>query len=184
MTGGYWLRYQSVGRLVSGTISVIDPDGRGNAYFAAFFKRELIGVLLHMEQITKLLFATTFLSIFCYLLLFSSMGQAGNGGEYWGFDGYVEPWKAADTSFDKRDYRFLQVVIRNPLGGITRDAPAHQGCDNHPFGKENALRLSSEEPVHGTDSVRLATNFARRYNESMMWRLAEMMDNRCELWTD
>ena len=137
-----------------------------------------------MEQSTKLLFATTFLSIFCYLLFFSSIGQAGNGGEYWGFDGYVEPWEAADTSFDKRDYQFLQVAIRNPFGEITRDAPAYQECDNHPFGKENALRPSSEEPIHGADSVRLATNFARRYNESMTLRLADKMENRCELWTD
>lgn len=137
-----------------------------------------------MEQIAKLLFAATFLSIFSYLLFFSSIGQAGNGGEYWGFDGYVEPWKAADMSFKKRDYRFLQVAIRDPLGGITRDAPAYQGCDNHPFGKENALRPSLNEPIHGVDSIRLATNFARRYNQSMMGRLADMMNNRCELWTD
>ena len=137
-----------------------------------------------MEQITKLLFAATFLSIFCYLLFFSSMGQAGNGGEYWGFDGYVEPWKAAEMSFDKRDYRFLQVAIRDPFGGITLEAPAYQGCDNHPLGKEYALRPSSEEPIHGVDSVRLAADFARRYNQSMMWRLADMMNNRCEIWTD
>lgn len=137
-----------------------------------------------MEQITKLLFAATFLSIFCYLLFFSSMGQAGNGGEYWGFDGYVEPWKAAEKSFEKQDYRFLQVAIRDPYGEIVREAPAYQGCDNHPGGKENALRPSSEEPIHGVDSVRLATNFARTYNQSMMWQLADMMNNRCEIWTD
>jgi len=139
---------------------------------------------MHMEQIARLLFATTFLSIFCYLLFFSSIGQAGNGGEYWGFDGYVEPWAAADVSFEKRDYRFLQVAIRNPMGGITHEAPAYQGCDNHPFGKENALRPSSNEPIHGVDSVRLATKFAHRYNQSMTWLLAEKMNRRCELWTE
>ena len=139
---------------------------------------------MNMEQIAKLLFATTFLSIFCYLLFFSSMGQAGNGGEYWGFDGYIEPRKAAEISFDKEDYRFLQVSIRNPFGGITRDAPAFQDCENYPLGRENGLRPSSEEQIHGGDSVRLATSFARRYNQSMTWLLADQMNQRCELWTD
>lgn len=137
-----------------------------------------------MEQISKLLFAATFVSMFCYLLFFSSMGQAGNGGEYWGFNGYIEPWEAAEMSFDNRNYRFLQVAIRDPLGKTAREAPAYQACDNHPMGKENALWSSLEEPIHGVDSIRLATEFARRYNESMTWLLADMMNNRCELWTD
>jgi len=139
---------------------------------------------MNIEQIAKLLFATTFLSIFSYLLFFSSMGHAGNGGEYWGFDGYVEPWEAAQTSFENRDYRFLQINMRKPLGGTTRDAPAYRKCDNHPFGKENALRPSSEEQIHGGDSIRLATTFAHRYNQSMTWHLADQMNYRCELWID
>lgn len=139
---------------------------------------------MSIEQIAKLLFATTLLSIFCYLLFFSSMGRAGNGGEYWGFNGYMEPWEAADESFQHRDYRFLEVNLRNPLGGMTRVAPAYQGCDNHPFGKDNALRSSSVEPIHGGDSEKLATSFARQYNQSMTWLLADQMDYRCELWVE
>ena len=135
---------------------------------------------MNMEQIAKLLFATTLLTIFCYLLFFSSIGQSGNGGEYWGFDGYTEPWQAAQISYDKRDFRFLQVNIRNPLGGITQEAPSYQSCDNHPFGKQNALRPSAEEQLHGGDSVRLATSFAKRYNENMTWLLAEQMNFQCE----
>ena len=139
---------------------------------------------MQMEQIAKLLFATTFLTIFCYLLFFSSMGHAGNGGEYWGFSGYDEPYDAARASFDKRDYRFLQLDIVDQFGIRERDAPAYQRCDNHPFGSDNALRLSSSDPMHGADSVRLATNFARRYNQIMTWQLADMMNGRCEEWVE
>lgn len=139
---------------------------------------------MNIEQIAKLLFATTLLALFCYLLFFSAAGHTGNGGEYWGFDGYVEPWDAAQNSFDKRDYRFLQVTLRNSFGGIARDIPAYQGCDNHPFGKENALRPSSEKPIHGSDSVKLATSFARRFNQSMIWLLADQLNHRCETWED
>jgi hypothetical protein len=139
---------------------------------------------MNMEQIAKLLFATTIVSIFCYLLFFSSIGQAGNGGEYWGFDGFTEPWKAAQISYDKRDYRFLQVNFRNPFGRVVREAPAYQGCDNHPFGKQNDLRPSSESQIHGSDSTRIATLFAKRYNESMSWLLADQMSHRCEVPDD
>jgi hypothetical protein len=87
-------------------------------------------------------------------------------------------------AYDKRDYHFLQVNIRNPIGGITREAPAYQGCDNHPFGKQNALRPSSEDQIHGGDSIRLATSFARQYNESMIWLLADQMNHRCKVRID
>lgn len=135
---------------------------------------------MNMEQIGKLLFATTLLTIFCYLLFFSSIGQSGNGGEYWGFDGYTEPGEAAQISYDKRDFRFLEVNIRSPFSGITQEAPSYQSCDNYPFGKQNALRPSLEDELHGEDSIRLATSFAKRYNETMTWLLSEQMNYHCE----
>ncbi|MDJ0711879.1 MAG: hypothetical protein QNJ14_15935 [Woeseiaceae bacterium] len=137
-----------------------------------------------MEYIAKLLFATTLLSIFCYLLFFVSIGQAGNGGEYWGFNGAIEPWRAAAESFEQKDYRSLRIELRDELGGVVRETPGYQECDNHPFGSDNALRTSSNEPIHGVDSIRLARLFAHEYNESMRRHLAEMMNNRCELRVD
>lgn len=64
-----------------------------------------------MEQIAKLLFATTVVTIFMYLLVFYSVGQAGNGGEYWGFDGAIAPERAAWQSFENGDYRFLEIIL-------------------------------------------------------------------------
>lgn len=139
---------------------------------------------MRIDQITKLLFAATVVAIFSYLLVFSSMGHAGNGGEYWGFDGYTEPWLVARNSFKKGDYRLLEVAVPDPFGKVALKAPAYQPCDNHPLGKENALWRSSGEPIHGADSFRLAHGFAGEYNRTMMWQLSDLMNNRCEVWTD
>lgn len=137
-----------------------------------------------MEQIGKLVFATVFLSIFSYLLFFSSMGQAGNGGEYWGFSGYTEPRQAAAVSFDEGDYRFLEVTLIDEYGNLYQDAPAYQRCDNHPLGADNALHASATEPIHGLDSTRLAAAFARGYNQEMTWLLRDKMNQRCEIVVD
>lgn len=120
-----------------------------------------------MEQIVKLLFATTLLSIFAYLLIFTSVGQAGNGGEYWGFDGSVQPFVAAGRSFDAGDYRYLEVDLTDPLGNRVRVTPMYWRCDNHPSGSNNGSRPTLREPMHGGDSVRLATDFALEFNNQL-----------------
>ena len=141
-----------------------------------------------MEQIAKLLFATTVVTIFMYLLVYMSVGQAGNGGEYWGFDGSVSPERAAGQSYAQGDYRFLEVFLEvgtvGDNGMPRRRAPNAQRCDNHPFGAEHSLRSSSTEPLHGADSWRLAVQFAGRYNWIMTLRLMDTMDGRCEQWVN
>ena len=134
-----------------------------------------------MERIAKLLFATTVVTIFAYLLVFTSLGQSGSGGEYFGFDGTETPWEAARNSFGNGDYRFLEVNVVNVDGIRIRQAPAYQRCDNHPYGANNHLRTGSEEPVHGADSGRLATDFARQFNQEMTTQLSIQMGGRCEI---
>ena len=130
-----------------------------------------------MEQIAKLLFATTLLSIFAYLLIFSSMSVVGNGGEYWGYDGYTEPWRAAGDSFEKGDYRFLKIKLPNANGILLNEVPGIYRCDNHPFGGDNFSRSGLSTPIHGVDSVRLATDFAYEYN----LRMASLMEHELGL---
>jgi hypothetical protein len=48
-----------------------------------------------MISIAGLLFAVTVVLMFALLLIFYSFGCAGNGGEYWGFDGYIDAREAA-----------------------------------------------------------------------------------------
>lgn len=70
-----------------------------------------------------------FLSVFCYLLFFWSMSQAGNGGEYWGFDGHIDPVRAADEYFEANDYRFLELDLRDSLDREFTGTPAVLACE-------------------------------------------------------
>ena len=137
---------------------------------------------MNTEQIAKLLFATTVVTIFTYLLFFTSIGQAGNGGEYWGYDGFTEPYHAASDAYDRGDYRFLSIDLPDALGKRYQATPAYQHCENHPFGSAHALRVSSQVPLHGADSIRLATTFATRYNDVMAYSLVDKMGGRCEVF--
>jgi len=133
-----------------------------------------------MEQIAKLLFAATLLSVFSYLLFFSSMTHSGNGGEYWGYNGIVKPSESAKLSFENRDYRFLVVNLSSDTRTRQILGQEYRVCENHPFGAENSLRLSSVEPLHNTQSFNLARNFAAQYNEDMMNLLAKQMGYRSD----
>ena len=108
-----------------------------------------------MEQIAKLLFATTALSIFAYILIFASVGLAGNGGEYWGFSGLEEPYKAARHSFEAGDHRMLRVDLPTSSGKRHVAVPIDAYCDGEPFGRKFPSRPSSGELIHGVDSIRL-----------------------------
>lgn len=131
-----------------------------------------------MEQIAKLLFATTLLSIFSYLLFFWTMAHSGNGGEYWNYNGIVHPTDAARASYENRDYRFLVVNLsRSP---IHWSEPEYRVCRNHPFGAENSLRVGSSEPRHNKESYQLAMQFAAQYNHTMERLLSKQMGYRCE----
>lgn len=120
-----------------------------------------------MVRIANLLFATTILTIFCYLLFFTSMAYTGNGGKYWGFDGHLEPWRAAADAFEVGDYRFLEVALPDANGTPVRYVPLIAACESHPFGEDNMLRPSSSDPIHGPDSIRLASDFAYSFNSRM-----------------
>ena len=122
---------------------------------------------MQMEQIVKLLFAATLLSIFAYILIFASIGGAGNGGEYWGYDGSIEPHVAASRSFDSGDYRYLEVDLTEPLGKRVQQVPMYWGCRDHPLGREKDSRPMLREAMHGPDSTRLATDFSLRFNNRM-----------------
>jgi len=120
-----------------------------------------------VEQIAKLLFATTLLTIFAYALIFTSTGLAGNGGEYWGYDGQIDAKEAARLSFDAEDYRYLEVDLTDSNGTRTQVVPVYARCRDHPLGWKFVTRESGSELIHGYDSVRIATDFAEQFNNTM-----------------
>ena len=132
-------------------------------------------------RIVNLLFATTIVTFFAYILFFVGIGQAGNGGEYWGLNALEEPHIAAADAFDSRDYRFLRVKFSSLRAGNVDLVPGVMECERHPFGPNNHLRLPIADPMHGEDSVRLARTFAHRYNSRMAMLLNFELDANCEV---
>lgn len=132
-----------------------------------------------MERIAKLLFAATLLTIFAYVLIFTSTRLAGNGGEYWGYDGQLAASDAALQSFDAGDYRYLEVDLTDSNGKHVRTVPVFSRCHNHPLGKQFVTRRSTNKLIHGYDSVSLATEFADRYNNELNNLLERHMDVCC-----
>ena len=117
-----------------------------------------------MINIARLLFAATVVLIFALLLIFYSFGYAGNGGEYWGFDGYIDARQAARNSFEEGEMRFLKVDMTDATGKRLQFLPGIVECDVHPLGSHNISRNSGASPLHGPDSASLATDFARTFN--------------------
>lgn len=133
-----------------------------------------------MEQIAKLLFTATAVSIFCYVIVFAVVDVAGNGGEYWGFDGRESPRIAAVKSFDSGDFRFLSIDLTGQMGQRVREVPYANQCDGHPYGPDNLARPNVIQSKHGQDSIRLATKFARNFNQRMAMLLGHEQYIRCE----
>ena len=136
---------------------------------------------MKMEWIARILFATTVVSIFSYLLIFYSVGLAGNGGEYWNLDPDEDPRRAARTSFENGDRRLLKINIESELGHRVTSVPIRAYCDERPLGGDMAHRVSSSEPIHGADSTRLATEYAHAYNNMMAKLNAEALKLPCKV---
>ena len=132
-------------------------------------------------RIVRLLFATTLVTFFAYMLFFVGIGQAGNGGEYWGLNGLEEPHIAALDAFDSRDYRFLRVRFSGLRTGNVDHVPGIWDCERHPFGPDNHLRAPTADPMHGDDSVRRAREFAYHYNAHMARLLNTELDANCDV---
>jgi len=120
-----------------------------------------------MEQIAKYLFAATALTIFVYVVIFATTGLAGNGGEYWGYNGSLDSAQAARLSFDANDYRYLEIDLTDSNGIRTQSVPMYSRCRDHPLGMKLVTRTSGSELIHGYDSIRLATDFAEHFNNGM-----------------
>ena len=120
-----------------------------------------------MERIARLLFATTALFLFCVLLIYSFVDSAGNGGEYWGFDGHIEPWRAAQQSFEAGENRFLAYELTTEFRGTIKSSPKAYRCDFHPPIKNGHVRFNQIPAKRGYDSVRKADWFAHEYNDSL-----------------
>jgi len=112
-------------------------------------------------------------------LFYAAIGQAGNGGEYWGFNGYEEPYDAAKRRADAGDRRLLQVDLSTPLGKRVTDIPISVFCDDLPFGRDLPSRPGTDELIHGADSVRLATEFALRYNNVIVFFTVDELPPTC-----
>ena len=132
-----------------------------------------------MEQIAKLLFALTVLSIFAYILIYSSMSSVGNGGEYWGFDGRTEPHIAAGTSFDAGTFELLALDIANPLGGRISERPKPISCSRISGRITTSIRWNELDGIHSSDSVRLAREFSQRYNRYMSGLMQSSFGYKC-----
>lgn len=135
---------------------------------------------LSVATITQLLFATTFLWIFCVVLGFAFNATAGNGGEYWGFNGYVEPWRAAQIAFDAGDRRFLAYELNTVFAGSERGHPNAYRCDFHVLTPEGHLRFNVIAARHGYDSIRIAHAFAHEFNYILAILIRDAEDAWCE----
>ena len=78
-----------------------------------------------MEQIARQLFAVTAVSIFCYVIIFAFIDSAGNGGEYWGYDGQTEPRIVARRSYESEEFVLLAYVLSAPDRGASTICPGH-----------------------------------------------------------
>ncbi len=136
------------------------------------------------EQIVSYLLVSTVIVIFAMLVLFTMTASAGNGGEYWGYDGRVEPLEAASAAFEDGDYRFLDVTLSPYNDKLTDFTPGVMGCEHLPDEYMRGLRSSTGEPLHGVDSLRLATDFARAFNRELAFILNSRLQARCVIAYD
>jgi hypothetical protein len=133
-----------------------------------------------MVRIVQLLFAATLLATFSYLLIFTSLSRAGNGGKYWGFDGQIERRIASQESFDAGDYRFLAVEVREP-GAITQVyTPRATPCLHRPSAKSVQTRRAVVNMEVGDRKPHIAWDFADEYNEKMTELLSNDWNFGCE----
>ena len=133
-----------------------------------------------MVRIVQLLFAATLLAIFSYLLIFTSLSRSGNGGEYWGFDGHIEPRVASQESYDAGDYRFLAVEMREP-GAITHVyTPRATECLRRSSGQRVQIRQAVVNTEVGDRKPHIAWGFADEYNEEMRELLSTDWSFDCE----
>ena len=133
-----------------------------------------------MERISKLIFAATLLWLFYLLLGFSMTVFAGNGGEYWGYDGVIEPWRAARLSFESGEKRFLAYELNTSFSGVKSGSPKAYRCDFHQKSPNGHLRFNKIEAKHGYDSVRKANSFAFQYNDMLAVLLSQEKKHWCE----
>ena len=132
-----------------------------------------------MVRIVQLLFAATLLAIFSYLLIFTSLSRSANGGEYWGFDGQIEPSIASQGSYGAGDYRFLSVEMREP-GAISQVyAPSATECLNRSSGQRVSARQALVNVEVGDRKPHIAWRFAGQYNEAMVELLSEDRNFDC-----
>ena len=129
-----------------------------------------------MEQVGKLLFAAVLLSIFTYLLIYTSFGLARNGGEYWHFDGYTEPHIAAADSVDASDYRFLQIDLTERGLSTHTYVPDFIDCVQKSTGQFIQTHSAEITFESGDLSHQKAIDFAKRYNRRLYGLLHH--DNR------
>ncbi len=133
-------------------------------------------------RITNLLFAVTVVSIFAYLMIYYSSSQAGNGGEYWGFSGFEDPRFVVTDAIRASDYRLLAINLDDQHATRPGATPGVIDCENHPFGSWPQVRRSESDPLHGTDSLRLARSFSYDFNTRMGEYLNREFDAECRMW--
>lgn len=133
------------------------------------------------ERILALLFATTVVMLFSLLLFFTAIGEAGNGGEYWGFNGAEDPARAASRVHESGDHRLLRVELTPALGDKISALPLDAWCNGEPYGEGLPSRASVDQLIHGIDSVERATAFAARFNQIMAIHIGEVSDPRCRV---
>ncbi|MEM7430541.1 MAG: hypothetical protein AAF351_01250 [Pseudomonadota bacterium] len=135
---------------------------------------------MYYERVINLLFATTLIVIFSYLLAFVALGQAvGNGGEYWGFDGNERARDAAERMLARGDQRLLRIDITDPLDNRLQETPIETYCGGSLFGTDLPIRIGTTTPLHGRDSFKKAGDFAFEYNNTVAWELGTAEGRQC-----
>ena len=137
-----------------------------------------------MVRIVQLLAATALLSIFSYLLIFTSLSRSGNGGEYWGFDGHTEPGTVSEESFSAGDYRFLTVEMKEPGASTQILTPSANECLDWSSARSVQTHRAVVEKEPSDRTPHIAWRFADRYNDRMRELLLNHWNFECEQPTD
>lgn len=133
-----------------------------------------------MTRISHLLFVVTGVTLFAYLLIYYSMSMTGNGGEYWGFSGTVEPHIAASRAFTGGDYVLLSLRTNSRLNGNIRRVPVPVRCRGSANEIITSIRSSSEAVAKDTDSLRNALEFMEGFNRHMESLMYNAHGYNCE----
>ncbi len=132
-----------------------------------------------LAQVPRLLFATTALLIFCYLLFWYAFSDVPTGGEYWGI--HVDRFPSAIARGDYHDGRvsLLGIKTRSPLGTRYAGTPGVAECAGDVPESKVKVRWVDFGLLEEPGEAMQAARFAILYNRQMILLLNHDRDAQC-----